>query len=181
MDFDAMLDEATLAETTVPICLNGKLRAEYARVKARIDERAAAAASAADTTLPGDDRLSSKGPRQDPDPEQPELDRLVEQMRKYTVQVVLRAQPKEEWNELFAAHPPRTDKQTGKRNPRDMIGVNYDTFFPALVRKSVVSPEMTGDRWQKFYAKLSDAQFNKLANAAWEINQTEDDVPFSLG
>ncbi|MBM0237740.1 hypothetical protein JNW88_12235 [Micromonospora sp. ATA32] len=177
MDFDAMLDEATLAETTVPICLNGKLRAQYARLKARIDERAAAAHEA--QKLLGDDRLADKGPT--PDPEQPELDRLVEQMRKYTVEVVLRALPKEEWNELFAKHPPRADKQTGKRNPRDMIGVNYDSFFPTLVRETIVSPEMTGDRWQKFYAKLSDAQFNKLANAAWDINQTEDDVPFSLG
>lgn len=181
MDFDAMLDDATLAETTVPICLNGKLRAQYTRLKARIDERAAAAQQEQAQALPGDDRLATKDPDTAPDPEQPELDRLVEQMRKYTVEVVLRALPKEEWNELFAKHPPRADKQTGKRNPRDMIGVNYDTFFPTLVRETIVSPEMTGDRWQKFYAKLSDAQFNKLANAAWDINQTEDDVPFSLG
>jgi hypothetical protein len=174
MDFDALLDDATLAETTIALCFNGKLRAEHARIKARIDERTAARDA---QKVPGDDRLATRDDA--PDPEQPDLDRVVEKMRPYTVEFTLRALPKPEWTDLFAEHPPRTDRQTGKRNPRDMIGVNYDTFFPALVRKSIVSPELTGERWQKLYAKLSDAQFNKLANEAWAINQTDDDVPFS--
>ncbi|MFI1194086.1 hypothetical protein ACH4T9_12625 [Micromonospora sp. NPDC020750] len=174
-DFDSILDQATLAETTVPLCLNGRLRAEYDRVTATIDERAAQADAA---SLPGDDRLASKGPA--PDPQQAELDRLIEEMRRYTVEFTLRALPKPEWTDLFAKHPPRVDKVTGKREPKDMIGVNYDSFFPALVKESIVSPELTGDRWVKLYAKLSDAQFNKLANEAWNINQIDGDIPFLL-
>lgn len=170
MDFDSILDQASLAETTVALCLNGRLRAQYEQVKARIDER-----TADNAPDPADDRLNT---RPYVDPEQPELDRLVEQMRAHTVEFTLRALPKPEWNDLFAKYPPRSDRQTGKRNPRDMIGVNYDEFFPALIRESIVSPELTGDRWTRLYNALSDAQFNKLANAAWALNQVDDDVPF---
>ncbi|MFI2663281.1 hypothetical protein [Micromonospora carbonacea] len=174
MDFDSILDQATLAETTVALCLNGRLRAEYERLKAAIDERAVQAESGG---LPGDDRLATKAPA--PDPDQPELDRLADEMRRHTVEFTLRALPKPEWNALFAKHPPRVDKATGKREPKDGLGVNYDTFFPAFVRQSIVFPELSGDRWDRLYVKLSDAQFNKLANEAWDLNQVDHDVPFS--
>ncbi|MFF0822411.1 hypothetical protein ACFYUR_18775 [Micromonospora haikouensis] len=175
MDFDSILDQATLAETTVALCLNGRLRAEYERVKNAVDERAAQAES---SSLPGDDRLASRGPA--PDPDQPELDRLVEEMRRHTVEFTLRALPRPEWTKLFADNTPRTDRQTGKRDPRDGLGVNVETFFPALVKASIVSPELTGNRWTRLYDSLSDAQFDKLATAAWNLNRVDDDVPFSL-
>ncbi|MEV5819304.1 hypothetical protein AB0L22_09025 [Micromonospora haikouensis] len=175
MDFDSILDQATLAETTVALCLNGKVRAEYERVRAGIDERAAQAES---SSLPGDDRLASRGPA--PDPDQPELDRLEAEMRRHTVEFTLRALPRPEWTKLFAEHPPRVDKQTGKRDPRDGLGINVEAFFPALVKASIVSPELSGNRWAKLYDAISDAQFDKLATAAWNLNRVDDDVPFSL-
>ncbi|MEV2239528.1 hypothetical protein [Micromonospora sp. NPDC049891] len=176
MDFDLLLDEASPRETVVPLCLNGKLRAEYEQVKARIDERAS------DTDgggLDGDDRLASRVPKSEPDPEQPVLDALVEKMRAHTVPFKLRALGRQEWADLFSQHPPRRDKD-GRRDPRDTIGVNSTSFFPSLVRQSIAEPEMTPARWEKLDKRLSDAQFNKLANAAWLLNQVEDDVPFSL-
>ncbi|MFG1846776.1 hypothetical protein [Micromonospora carbonacea] len=175
MDFDSILDQATLAETTVPLCLNGRLRAEYERLKTAIDERSAQAEAGG---LPGDDRLASRGPT--PDPDQPELDRLAEEMRRHTVEFTLRALPRPEWTKLFADHSPRTDRQTGKRDPRDGLGVNSTTFFPELVRASIVSPELSGNRWAKLYDRISDAQFDKLATAAWNLNRADDDIPFSL-
>lgn len=172
MDFDSILDQASLAETTLTLCLNGKLRAQYDRLRADIDER-----TADNAPDPSDERLST---RPYVDPQQPDLDRLAEEIRKHSVEFTLRALPKPEWNDLFLKHPPRTDKQTGRRNERDRFGVNYDTFFPALVRSAIAHPELTDDRWTRLFNALSDAQFNKLANAAWDLNQVDDDVPFSL-
>jgi hypothetical protein len=177
MDFDLLLDEASPRETVVPICLNGKLRAEYEAVQARISQRAN---ESDDDEMPeGDDRLAVKKREPEPDPEQRLLDDLADRMRQHTVQFKLRALGRQEWADLFSQHPPRRDKD-GKRDPRDGIGVNSTTFFPALVYQSIGEPEMTPERWAKLDKKLSDAQFNKLANAAWLLNQVEEDVPFSL-
>jgi hypothetical protein len=174
MDFDLLLDEASLPETEVPLCLNGKLRAQYDTLAARIEARRAEQAA---TELPADDRLASKGPA--PDPEQPELDRLIAEMRRYTQVFVVRAMPRPDWNRLFAEHPPRRDPKTGKLDPRDVAGINYTTFYPALVRACVVVPEMSADRWDRLDKVLTDAQFDRLAVAAWNVNRREDDIPFS--
>ncbi|WP_341719933.1 hypothetical protein QQG74_09605 [Micromonospora sp. FIMYZ51] len=176
MDFDLLLDEATPRETTVWLCLNGKLRAEYEAVKARIEERAANADTGDD--LPeGDERLATRTRKAEPDPEQPRLDELEEKMRQHTIPFKVVALGRQEWEDLFSKHPPRRDKD-GKRDPRDGLGVNSSTFFPALVRQSIAEPEMTADRWTKLYNKLSDAQFERLWLAAWELNRSEEDVPF---
>ncbi|GGM27175.1 hypothetical protein GCM10011608_09950 [Micromonospora sonchi] len=179
MDFDLLLDEASPRETVVPLCLNGKLRAEYEAVKARIEERAAHADDGDD--LPeGDDRLATRKREPEPDPEQSLLDDLEEKMRAHTVPFKLRALGRQEWADLFSQHKPRREGQTGKLDPRDSMNVNSTTFFPALVRASVVEPEMSPERWAKLDKVLSDAQFDKLATAAWLLNRVEEDVPFSL-
>ncbi|QKW15384.1 hypothetical protein [Verrucosispora sp. NA02020] len=180
MDFDLLLDEASPRETVVPLCLNGKLRAEYEAVKARIDERAANADDGGGGGLDGDDRMASRTAKPEPDLEQPVLDDLVEKMRAHTVPFKLRALGRQEWADLFSKYPPREDRQTGKRDPRDTMGVNATDFFPALVRASVFEPAMTPERWVKLDKVLSDAQFDKLATAAWLLNRVEEDVPFSL-
>lgn len=176
MQFDDLLEEATLAEVEVPLCLNGKLRAKHSALSAELAEaRIAAQAENADTA---DTRLSKGGAAAEADRLTKELAGVVAEMARFTQVFTLRALPKDEWNELWAAHPPRTDK-SGRRDARDSGGFNATTFYPALLRKSMVNPEMSPARWEKLDAKISDIQFDKLATAAWLLNRHEEDVPFS--
>lgn len=177
MNFDDLLDGATLAEVGVDLCLNGKLRRRYEEISARIAERAAEQEA---QQLPGDTRLG--GGKAKVDPEQADLDNVVAEMRQWTRTFTLRALPSDGddgWNALYAAHPPRKDPATGKLDPRDVYGVNQATFFPALLRRCMVDPPMSPERWAKLDAKLSDAQFDKLATAAWTVNRRDGDIPFS--
>lgn len=179
MDFDAWLDQASPRETGVPLCLDGKLVRAYEELKDRIDERAAKRAAVNGQVV--DDRLSSKSPDEVPDPEQPELDRLAAQLQARTQVFTVRALPRQEFQDLLAKYPPRVDGKTGRVDPRDIRAGVRPEFFPVFVKASVVDPDLSiGDRWEKLNAVLSDAQFNKLAAAAWDLNQTDADVPFSL-
>jgi hypothetical protein len=186
MDFDQMLDEATLPEDEQRLCLNGRLMRQYEAVAARVAERTEAhhheASREANAGAGGTDtRLSTKAAAKAKpyvDPEQGELDRLAAEGKRWTITVTLRALDTQIWNDLFAKHSPRRDDKTGAIDQRDSIGVNCSTFFKPLLRLSILSPEMTDARFDKFVAKLTDAQFDRLAMAAWFLNRSEQNIPF---
>lgn len=185
-EFDALIEGATLPEKPVRLCVHGDLRRRYEEVKARVEERAAArdgARTAASAAAAGmtDTRLASKptdAPADERDPEQDRLDELAAQMRAKAITFIVRAMPSKEYNALVALHPPRTVPSTGRTDPRDYQGFNSATFFPELVRLSIAKPTMTPERWAKLDAKLTDAQFDRLATAAAEVNRRDEDIPF---
>lgn len=203
-ELDALLSDPDMvaAEEEVFICLDGKKRRQYEAVKARIDERAAAreieaaerdeqTARAAATTVPvNDDRLSTKKPAaaaaaaDEPaprDPEQDLLEQLVRDMKTKTVRFLVHSVGTARWNELVAAHPMRKDPATGRFDARDVAagGFNPSTFYVDLVRHSIVEPAMTDARYASLLKKVTDSQFDKLAQAAANVNRQEpDDLPF---
>jgi hypothetical protein len=186
MNFDDILAGAKPKQDTVWLCLNGELQEAYEEIAGRIEIRAAERAEKAEAEeAAGTTRLATKTAEY-VDPEQGALDAAKEALKPWVVAFRVKAIPAESdksngivgWNELFAAHPPRTDKATGKRVPKDVYGVNFDTFFAALLRLSVFEPEMTAERWAKVDAILSDGQFDRLAVAAWNVNQRVTDLPF---
>ena len=63
--------------------------------------------------------------------------------------------------------------------PSDLIGVNADTFYEAIIRACVVDPQMSDEQWHALCAALTDRQFDELAQAAWDLNRREVDIPFS--
>lgn len=184
-EFDLLIGDASLPEQPVRLCLDGKLRRQYEEVKDRIAGRAAerdgqrAAAAAGNE---GDTRMVHKGPDAPPaderDPEQDHLDELVEKMRARMVTFIVRAMSSTEYNKLLLQHPPRKDTATGRIDQRDYQGFNVSTLPPVLVRKSIVKPTMTDERWTKVDAVLTDAQFDKLFNIAVEVNRRDEDLPF---
>ncbi|GLY08272.1 hypothetical protein [Actinoplanes sp. NBRC 101535] len=192
LTFDQILDEGSPSQAQVPLCLNGRLVQQYEAVIARIGARAAdraAAARVAGRVDPDDPdrRLGTRAPGvpvEVRDPEQEEADRLQQEMRRFTVVFTL-ANIGAEYNKLIQAHPPRRDPADAKRlHPHDSEGFNSITFFPALVRLSLAEPEMTDARWEKLLtgrARISDAQFERLAEAAVKVNRRDHDLPFSLG
>lgn len=176
MDFDAWLDEATLPEDTVPLCLDGRLVREYEAVKDRIDDRAGKQNT--------DDVRLGQGAHKDP--EKPELDRLTAEIQRKTRVFTLRAMPREAFQTLMAEHPPRKDPATGRIDVRDAAGgglVNLKTFYPALAKASIVDPDLAEvpGRWSKLLDKLTDRQVEILALAGWALNREDKDLPFSPG
>jgi hypothetical protein len=199
-DLDAMLADPDMvpAEEHVYICLDGKKRRQYEEVKARIQERAdqhaAAAAAAAEEAARAaagnpvnDTRLATKTPAAagpagpaPRDPEQDLLEQLVREMKVKTVRFVITSIGTARWNEFVVKHPMRKDPASGRYDPRDaQTGFNVSTFWVEVVRHSITEPEMNDARYASLLKKLTDTQFDKLAQAAANVNrQEDDDLPF---
>lgn len=191
LTFDEMLEQGQPATEYVPLCLNGELVKKYEEITARIEHRAALAQMGAQVDENDPDiRLGGGAPAPagalkpgEPDPEQEEADRLKAEMRRFTQVFVLNAVG-EKYQELLEQHPPRPDPLDAKKyHPEDRQGFNSMTFYPALVRASIVKPEMTDPRWEKLMrgkSRISDGQFDRLAAAAIKANKKDDDLPFLL-
>ena len=78
-------------------------------------------------------------------------------------------------------HPPRKGDD-GSVLSADWNGVNQTTYYNALIRESVVAPELDDETWRIFLEeKLSDRQYEELSNTAWELSREKVDYPFLLG
>lgn len=160
LDFDALLDEAALAESIVPICLRGDLVAEHEA----LDRQLAQLLEQPVTKLGGDGRGEL----------QQQIRALEEQMTAATVTFRFRALVRADWHAFVAEHPPRPDDEGDARR-----GINRGTFFEALVRRCLVEPVVSAEQWARLDQVLTDRQFDQLADAAWAINRRDVDVPFS--
>lgn len=177
MDVAALLAEDTRPETVVPICLRGHLQAEWDELQQQLN------------AMPGDDDRALMSERAAKRRVAERMEELRREMAAGTIPFRLRAlrrrrtadTPRGEavWHELIEKHPPRKDKD-GKPDPRDLaLGFNTATFFDALVRVSIVDPQLTDEQWEALNAKLTDGQFETLAAAAFKLNRGGVDVPFS--
>jgi hypothetical protein len=102
---------------------------------------------------------------------------LQDQMEEHTVIYHVVGMPFAEYNAVLLDHPPREGNMVDRA-----LGYNVATFHPAIVRKSVKSPDLSDDaRWERTVAVLADGDFDALASAANEVNRRLDDgrVPFS--
>lgn len=103
-----------------------------------------------------------------------EYDKVVEAAREEAVKVTLRAVPHRTYRQLQEAHPLR------KGNKRDEVyGVNEDTFFAALVKASLVSPEVTDEQFEEFEDSCAAAAWLRLTNTAFELTTGEVALPKS--
>lgn len=173
---------ASRPERTVPVCLNGALVGEFEAAEQQLQE--ALRRPASDSLDGGDDRRELAERIED----------LRQQMLNGTESFRLRAMPRNRWRKFIGDYPPRQDED-GVVDARDRnIGVNVDTFYPALIRLSVVAPELDDDDWldllggtrmredgteEEVEGVLTSRQFDELASAAWDLNRDTVDVPFS--
>lgn len=167
MDVKQLIKGARLPEDTVPLCLRADLVAEYERVQAEH----AKAQQAAGQSLAGsggavvalDERLAE----------------LREEMSGSMLTLTLRGLPSHRYQELIDQHPPRTLGEGVE--PRDRLGFNADTFFPALARACTVAPDLDDEDWDALLGddgKLTDAQVSKLCNTAYVLNRKDINLPF---
>lgn len=163
-NFKAMLGEARLPERTVPICLRGDLAADHEQLERQLAQAEKTGATSLEGSGAGDlaDRILA----------------VEADMREHTYEFRLRALPRARWRALVAEHPPRKDDDGGVVDA-DRIGVNADTFYDAIVRACLVDPELTDGEWETLTGALTDRQCDDLAEAAWDLNRRDVDIPFS--
>lgn len=158
---DNLLSEARLPESTVTVCLRGDLQAEWERLNTKLTEL---------RTTPGrkltdNAEASTVAAR---------IREIEGQMKGATIELTLRALPRRDWLRLLRDHPPRKGDEADKG-----LGFNSETFFEALIPRSIVSPELNEDQVSRLMDALSSAQYDKLLETAWNLNRRDVSVPFS--
>lgn len=173
-DWRDKIKQARLPEAVVPIVLRGDLAAEHEQVSHELEEAKARGATslAGSGTAPLRERLRD----------------IEAEMKDSVVDFRLRALPRGKrpgdarpsWPQLAAEHPAR-EKPDGTIVVIDYQagGINQLTHPEALVRVSVVEPELTAGDWDDVLAAMTQRQFDELVTTAWRLNQARVDIPFS--
>lgn len=114
---------------------------------------------------------------------QARLDALKTQLDEFRMDFRVRGLDDFHFGRLVAAHPPRKDG--AEVDPRDLRGWNSETFPGALVRATVVSPDLDDEDWlallgdEETLGILTSAQLDDLAAEAFRLSRVSVDIPFS--
>lgn len=164
-DPGALIRGAKLPEQKFPVCVEPDLVAEYEQLVEMRD----AAKQAGATSMAGPDTAGIDEQIAD----------VQKRMAAATVTLRLRALGRRRWRELRDEHPPRKDDE-GNVLPADILGVNYESFFNALLRESIVEPTLDDETLDLLLdERLTDRQWNDLTDVAWNLNEARISVPFS--
>jgi len=186
--FTDLLKGAKLPEASHPVCLRADLTAEFEAAEREL-ERLRKEAPQADSLAGSPTRVLVR-----------RIEEIQQDMTAATYVFRLRALPKSKWRALVAAYPPRKDEK-GEPLPEDaQIGIHKEAFLDALIKVSVVDPEITEEQWRKLIGDsddekrqlkaegkeeeieegaLTDRQYSDLCDEAWFLNRGEVSVPFS--
>lgn len=159
--FTERLAAASRPVRVVPVCLRGDLVAEVQRLEEQLQQ--ARRASVDTLAGRGDARRIAE-----------QIEALREQMLEATEEFRLQGVNARVWQQLVVENPPRPNDAQDRQ-----LGYNAESFFPALVRACVVSPELDDDAWATLLDVLSFGQFDELAGAALAASRYKVDVPFS--
>lgn len=164
-DPGALIRAAKLPEREFRVCVEPDLVAEYERLtKVRDDAKAAGADSMAGADTGEVDK---------------QIADVQKQMTAATVVLRLRALGRRRWRELRDEHPPQKDAD-GNVLPSDILGVNFESFFNALLRESIIEPALDAETLDLLLdERLTDRQWMDLTDVAWNLNEARISVPFS--
>ncbi|MFL4904816.1 hypothetical protein ACJ6WF_16915 [Streptomyces sp. MMS24-I2-30] len=153
-----ILTRARPRERTVMVCIRGDLAGEAERLTAEL-ARTSEDWEPADLTEvhPGRELAA-------------QLKTVREQIKAAEVPFLLRYIGDRAYSDLLAAHP--SDKDTEL--------FNSDTFPRALIAASCVDPVMTEDQAAELFEVITQGQIKALFDAAWDVHNSADVVPFSL-
>jgi hypothetical protein len=158
-DIEAIIDRAQLPETTVALCLDGPMVAQYERLEVQLRQ-------AGPATSLGDESSAEA---------------VAEAMRVLRVQMLdaqvtftLRALPPRQFSGLRAKIPVQADGQDQSEHDEA-----YHQWVCQLLAACAVEPTMTAQQADQLCDRLSEGQWGSLGNAAWAVNTSRQDVPFS--
>lgn len=153
-----ILAEATPRERTVKVCIRGDLAGRMEELQ---DELAQTSAD----WEPSD--LADVHPAR----------AIAEQMKELRDQIRAAERPftlryigDKAYSDLMAAHPAENDREA----------FNSETFARALVAASCVEPAMSEEQAIQLFEKINEGEIKKLFDAAWDVHNSSDIVPFSL-
>lgn len=156
------IDDVETPEHSITLCLKGKLVAEHERLSAQL-----AGMTNVPTSLAGDS------------PGRDIADRLVqlrEEMlaheKAFSFQAVT---PRGTWRVLRGKQPVRTEGID-----EDAYGDQFHAWLCEVVAASSLDPVMTTEQVRRLADRLSNGQWSKLSNAAWNVNEDDQGVPFSV-
>lgn len=97
-----------------------------------------------------------------------------------TVSLVFQSLPRPRFRALVDAHRPRKDEAGEVIDPRSrQLGVEYDEFFAALIPQALTSPALDEETLTHLVEEvLTDRQWRDVCTVAWNLNQSDIDVPF---
>lgn len=160
MDIESIIGETEPAETSVTICVKGSLRAEYERLDAQLGDVSQAVSNLAGS---GASDITDR------------MTELRQEMLAYERVFTLRAVEPLAWSNLVARRPVKTPGMSDE----DYLAL-YQPWVCEIVAASVSEPSMTVEQAARFRDRLSNGDWSKLANAAWNVNDESSHIPFSV-
>jgi hypothetical protein len=161
-DIESIIGEIETPETSVTLCLKGSLVAEFERLSTQLDGM---------TTDPIN--LAGDGPGRDI---AARLTLLREEMLAHERVFLFRAvTPRGAWRKAAGKRPVKLP-EIGDDEYADL----YHGWVCEIVAVSAIDPVMSPEQVQRLADKLSDGQWQKLANAAWKVNDDAQGIPFSV-
>lgn len=160
-DLDTQLDEASLPEKTVEVCLRGDLVAQVEDLERELRDLRTNTETMADQG-----RARKVAER---------IEAARAEMSAKAIVFRFRGLDRHGWAQLLTDCPPRDGVATDKA-----LGYNPETFYPALIRRCLVEPQVTDEQWERLDARLSSGQFDSLADTALAVSRRKVDVPFSF-
>jgi len=156
-------------ETTVELCLDGSLYAEWKQAQAELEQSKKKAVV--------DDRLNSPVRTL-----AAQIQDLEAKVVKETVTFTVRAMSRKEWREITLANPPREGNDLDKNG----YGFNVDAVMEAAIPRSVVAAAKSGRKlpdaaklWAELEPDMSESQYDDFAVAVLQVNRGRMDRPFS--
>jgi hypothetical protein len=153
-----ILARAKPREKTVMVCIRGDLAGEAERLQ---DELSRVSEDWEPTDLsevhPG--RAIAE-----------QLKAVHAQVREAEEPFVLRYIGDRAYSDLMAAHPSDNDQEL----------FSSKTFPPALVAASCVQPVMSEEQVTELFEVINEGEIKKLFDAAWDVHNSSDVIPFSL-
>ncbi|MFF4489414.1 hypothetical protein ACFY0F_23445 [Streptomyces sp. NPDC001544] len=155
---EEILAQATPRERTVMVCIRGDLAGEAERLQDEL-ARVSSDWEPADLTdvHPGRELAVH-------------LKELREQITAAEVPFKLRYIGDKAYSDLMAAHPANDDNQA----------FDSETFPRALIAASCVDPVMSEEQVTQLFEKINEGEIKKLFDAAWDVHNSSEMVPFSL-
>lgn len=155
---DDILARAKPRERTVMVCIRGDLAGEAERVQEEL-------ARVSTDWEPGD--LADVHPGRDL---AARLKELQGQIKESEEPFKLRYVGDKAYSDLMAAHPSKDEGQA----------FDSETFPRALIAASCVDPVMSEEQVVALFEVINEGEIKKLFDAAWDVHNSSEIVPFSL-
>lgn len=158
-DIESIISRFKPAQTSVPLCLDGELVAEYERLEVLLREAGPATSLADETSA---EAIAQR------------METMREQMLEARQWFIFRALPKKRWRGLKGVLP---TKQAGQSD--DDAADEYHAWLCKLVSATCIDPVMTQEQADRLSEDLSDGQWGALAGGAWSVNSENQQLSFS--